>query len=94
MKTFKELLESISEGDLVAGFQFFVISPNGRSLSRYKVIGEEEQAVGTVLEVKHTVVAGDKFEQKFIGKDFVLGTKSKGQQVFKKRAQANKAFKG
>jgi hypothetical protein len=84
--------ESVSEKDLVPGFTFFVLSANGQSLSRYKITGEKEMNVGTVLEVNHTVVAGDKFKQTFIAKDFVLGKKG-SLQVFKNRKDANKAFK-
>ena len=94
MKTFKTfLIESeITKEDLVPGFTFFVVSKNGQSLSRYKVTGEKELNVGTVLEVKHTVVAGDKFKQDMIAKDHVLGAKG-DLKVFKKKAAAMKAFK-
>jgi hypothetical protein len=95
MQTFKTFINESSEiakEDLVPGFTFFVVSKDGRSLSKYKVTGEKELNVGTVLEVKHTVIAGDKFKQDVIAKDYVLG--SKGElKVFKKKAAAMKAFK-
>jgi hypothetical protein len=93
MKSFKKLMESVSGADLVPGFVFFVISKNGQTLSKYKITGEKELGVGTVLEVKHTILAGDKFDkQSVIAKDFVLGKKG-SLQVFKKKAAAMKAFK-
>ena len=43
METFKNLMESeITKDDLVPGFTFFVLSKDGRSVSRYKIIGEKE----------------------------------------------------
>lgn len=101
MKKLAEVFESVLNldeaknvvvEDLVPGFIFFVLSANGQSLSRYKITGEKELNVGTVLEVKHTVIAGDKFEQTTIAKDFVLGKKG-SLQVFKNRKKAMLAFK-
>jgi hypothetical protein len=100
MQTFKNFVESghypatseITDADLKPGFTFFVISKNGQSLSKYKMTGEKEISVGTVLEVKHSVIAGDKFKQTQIAKDFVLGKKG-DLKVFKKKAPAMKAFK-
>jgi hypothetical protein len=82
----------VTEADLVPGFTFFVLSKNKKSLSSYKITGEKEMNVGTVLEVNHKVITGDKFKQKFISKDFVLGKKG-SLQVFKDRKQATSAFK-
>lgn len=95
MKTFQDILEAnqepVTEDDLKPGFQFFVLSKGGRSLSRYKIIGEQEMNVGTVLKVKHAVIAGDKFKQNFIAKDFITG--KHGLTVFRNRKRAMLAFK-
>jgi hypothetical protein len=96
MKTFQDILnenqEPVSDEDLKPGFQFFVVSKNGRSLSRFKITGQQEMNVGTVYKVKHAVLAGDKFKQDFIAKDYVLG-RAGGLKVFRKRKPAMAAFK-
>ncbi len=97
MKTFYDILtegqSELESEDLVPGTNFFVISADGRSLSRYKIKGETELNVGTVLDVNHAHVAGDKIKkQKQISKDFVLGRKG-NLQVYKNRKDAVKAFK-
>jgi hypothetical protein len=97
VKTFRNILEAISEpvteDDLKPGFQFFAVSANGRSLSRYKIMSDEiEQSVGVVFKVRHVVIGGDKFKQNFIAKDFVSGAKGK-LKVFRNRKQATLAFK-
>jgi hypothetical protein len=96
MKTYRDILleskEPISDEDLVPGFTFFVLSANGRSLSKYKITGQTELNVGTVLKVKHTVLGGDKFKQDVISKDHVLGRQG-SLKVFRTRKQATAAFK-
>ena len=96
MKTFiqilKEASSQISKEDLVPGFTFFILSKDKRSLSRFKVVDEIELNVGPTLNVKHSVIAGDKFKQDKIAKDFVLGKKG-DLMVFKKQADAMSAFK-
>jgi hypothetical protein len=96
MKTYRDIIqesrEPISELELKPGFTFFVLSANGRSMSKYKITGAQELNVGTVLKVKHTVLAGDKFKQDVISKDHVLGRQG-SLKVFRTRKQAMDAFK-
>jgi hypothetical protein len=84
--------KKLKADELITGFTFFVLSSNGRSLSRYKIISEIELNLGNFLVVHHAVIAGDKFEQTMIAKDFVLGKKG-SLRVFKKRPTAMKEFK-
>lgn len=82
----------ISDGDLVPGFIFFVLSKDGKTVNRFKVVDEVELNVGPTLNVKQGHVAGDKIKQDKISKEFVTGKKG-DLRVFKKRADALKAFK-
>jgi hypothetical protein len=96
MKSYRDILtenkQPISEEDLIAGFNFYVVSSNGRSLSRYRIVGGTELNIGSVLKVKHVVIAGDKFKQSVIAKDHVLGQQG-NLKVFRTRKLAMIAFK-
>lgn len=84
--------DKIEQSDLEPGSTFFALSKDGKSLSKFKVTGQKEFNVGPVLQVKHSVIAGDKFKQSVISKDFVLGTKG-SLQIFKNRKDAMSAYK-
>ena len=96
MKTFKDILieakGKIGSDELVPGFSFFVLSKDGRTVSRFKITGEVELNVGAVLNVKQTHVSGDKDKQDKISKDFVLGKKG-DIKVFRNKKEAVSAFK-
>ncbi len=97
LKTFHDILteghSDLEKEDIEPGKTIFVISADGRSLSRYKIKGETELNVGTVLDVNHAHVAGDKIKkQKQISKDFVLGRKG-NLKVYKNKKAAMKVFK-
>ena len=96
MKSFKQILieakGKIEREELVPGFSFFVLSKDGRTVSKFKITGEEELNVGPVLNVKQTHVSGDKVKQNKISKEFVLGTKG-DLKVFRSKKEAVSAFK-
>jgi len=96
MKTFTDILieakGKIESDELVPGFTFFVLSKDGRSASKFKITGEVELNIGTVLNVKQTHIAGDKIIQDKISKDFVLGKKG-NLQVFRTKKEVVSAFK-
>lgn len=96
MKSFIQILNEakgpISNEDLVPGFAFFVLSKDGRTVSRFKIIDEVELNVGPTLNVKQTHVAGDKVAQNKIAKEFVTGKKGE-LGVFRTKKEAISAFK-
>ena len=95
MKTYRQILQEAKKGriekeELIPGFTFFIVSKNGASVSRYKIIDEMEINIGTVLNVKHAVIAGEKFKQDKIAKAFIT---KEGLKVFRTRKEAISAFK-
>ncbi|RKX17754.1 MAG: hypothetical protein DRP51_10320, partial [Candidatus Zixiibacteriota bacterium] len=62
MKTFTDILieakGNVESDELVPGFTFFVLSKDGKTASKFKIIGEVELNVGAVLNVKQTHLAG------------------------------------